>query len=144
MRRIRRKPQSVQRDRCQSACDRKPLERLSLRVGVTEDGIDAREIAVDPIDAVLRFVEVSIGVTVRDRMQFLLVQNGMMLNLRDSVGAKAGALITTLGQVEIKSAVPEIRYSCNLLHARIMRRPWFLSSRLRDLCRSSRLLLRPR
>ena len=75
-----------------------------MRVGVTEDGIDAREIAVDPIDAVLRFVEVSIGVTVRDRMQFLLVQNGMMLNLRDSVGAKAGALITTLGQVEIKKA----------------------------------------
>lgn len=50
----------------------------------------------------------SLGDSVRSRMQFLIAQNGTILNQTQFADAKAGALLTVLGLVAIKGSAPAI------------------------------------
>ena len=69
---------------------------------------EASLVSGDSLDQVQTFDDVSMGDSVRARMQYLLAQNGMILNQTQFADAKAGALMTILGLVAIKGAAPAI------------------------------------
>ena len=69
---------------------------------------DTKVTIAEPTDDVAVYGDISMGDSVRARMQFLLSQNGMILTQTQFADAKAGALMTILGLVAIKGAAPAI------------------------------------
>lgn len=72
---------------------------------------EGREIEQDPrsdLDDISHDDRLSLGDSIRSRMQFLIAQNGTILNQTQFADAKAGALLTVLGLVAIKGSAPAI------------------------------------